>query len=348
PENVEAGKPLRYSATIDILPKLEVRDFDGLPAKRPRRAITEQDVDRSVEHLRERLAELRPVEEREQARAGDFVLIDYDASIDGKPLPEGKRENRLVELGKGSMPPEIDAALEGMSVGETKTVDVEFPKEYPDENVAGRSGRFVVSLRGIRQKVLPPADDELAKEHGECATLAELREKLREQITQSFDRQADEQVREQLIDELVRRNPFDVPRSLVERQVDSFIEELLTRIGEERTRLEKDAERLEKLRAEYRPSAERQVRAVLLLDAFAEQNGIDVGEDEVERRIDEMAARAGERAARFRELYREPDVRAELRSRLARERALERITAAARIEPFDVTESVVAPTAEKG
>jgi trigger factor len=348
PDAIEPGKPLRYSATIDVLPKIEIANPAGLPAKRPLRIISDDDVDRAVEALRESLAELRPVADRDEARDGDFVAIDYAASIDGKPLPNGKRENRLVELGKGTLPPEIERALVGTKIGQENQVEVQFPKEHPDQAVAGKTVGFDLVLRGIREKVLPPADDELAKEHGECATLAELRGRLRERLAESFSREADERVREQLIDELVRRNAFEVPRSLVERQVDSFIEDLLARTGERRAEVERDAQQLEKLRDEYRPRAERQVRAVLALDALAEQDGIEVAEADVEERISQLAARMGEQSTRVREAYRDSTARAELRARIARERALERVVASARIENVEVAESVVAPPAEKG
>src|SRR6185295_10593257 len=113
PEDVAAGKPLRYSATVDILPKIEVAEFQALPAKRPRRTVGEADVDRAVESLRESLAKLRPGEDREEVAAGDFVTLDYVAMVDGKQLPGGKRENRLIELGKGAVPEEMERVLVG-------------------------------------------------------------------------------------------------------------------------------------------------------------------------------------------------------------------------------------------
>jgi trigger factor len=348
PESIEAGKPLRYSATVDVLPPIEIREREGLPAKRPRRAIGEEDVDRAVVQLRESLAELRPVEGRDEAREGDFVSIDYDVSVDGKPLPGAKRENRLFELGAGNGPAEIDRALAGAKVGEHRTADVDFPEDHGDRALAGKRARFDLTLRGIREKILPPADDELAKEHGECTTLEELRAKLRERLAESYRREADDQVRGQIVDELVKRNPFDVPQSLVERQVASFVEDLTSRLGERRAELERDAERLEKLRADYRPRAEQQVRAVLALDAVARDMGIAIADADVDRRIGEMAANAGEQGARLREIYREDGARAELRARLARERALDAIVSAARVEDVEVPANVVAPKQENG
>jgi trigger factor len=348
PESIEAGKPLRYSATIDVLPKIEIGNTIGLSAKRLRREITDADVDRAVEQLRESLAELRPVEGREDAREGDFVSVDYAGFVDGRPLPDGKRENRLFELGKGGAPAEFERALVGANVGESRTVEISYPAEHADAAVAGKSARFDIRLRAIREKILPAMDDDLAKEHGECATLAELRAKLRERIAESMRREGDEHVREQVLDQLLQQNPFDVPRSLVDRQVNAFVEDLLERIGAQREALERDTERLDKLREEYRPRAERQVRAVVALDAVAEHDQVEVSEQDVDQRVAELVRRAGEHAARLREIYRDPSSREELRARMARERALDAIVAAARVEDVDPPINVVAPVGEKG
>ena len=150
----------------------------------------------------------------------------------------------------------------------------------------------------------------------------------------------------------MKRNPFEVPKSLVDRQVDAFVEDLFARLGERRAELERDTERIAKLREDYRPRAEHQVRAVLALDALAGEQKIEIGDDEVEKRISEMAAQAGEQAARLREYYGDPTVRADLRARLARERALDEIVALASVEDVDadveVASTDVAPTGEKG
>ena len=151
-----------------------------------------------------------------------------------------------------------------------------------------------------------------------------------------------------MLEELVRRNPFEVPQSLIGRQVDAFVEDLMSRLGDQRAELERDAQRLEKLREDYRPRAEQQVRAMLALDAFAEKSGIAVTDQEVDQRIGDLAMQAGNHAARVREIYRDDAARAELRGRMTRERALEQILAAARIEDVDVAGNVVAPNAENG
>ncbi len=239
PESIESGKPLRYSATIDVLPKIEIGDTNGLAAKRPRREVTETDVDRAIEQLRESLAELRPVEGREEAREGDFVSIDYAGFVDSRPMPDGKRENRLFELGKGMVPPEFERALVGAKVGESKTVEVSYPTEHADASIAGKTARFDLSLRAIREKILPAADDDLAKEHGECPTLAELaRQASRANRAIRFSARATNRFASNCSTSSCSSNPFEVPVSLVDRQVNAFVEDLLDRVGAQRAALE--------------------------------------------------------------------------------------------------------------
>ncbi|MEA2626630.1 MAG: trigger factor [Candidatus Binatota bacterium] len=335
PESLEIGKPLRYSATVEIQPPVEIQEWEGLPGKRLRRAVTDQDVEHALEQVRQSLAELRPVEDRDEARVGDYVAVDYVASIDGRELPQSRRENRLLEVGAGAVSPELDRALDGMRVGERRSVDVPFPEDHPDAALAGKSASLDVTLRGIREKVVPPVDDDLAREHGDCETLDDLRALLRRRMEESIAREAEEQLREELIGELISRNPFDVPRSFCDRQTEAVIDDILARSGTRREDLGADGTRLEEIRREVAPRAEHQVRAVLALDALGARLGIAVDDGEMEQRIEEMAGRAGENADKLRAAYRDAGARDALRARLAREHTLERLAAAAHVEEVD-------------
>jgi trigger factor len=342
PESIAPGTPLRYQATVDILPEIHIVDAAGVAAKRPVREVVDADVERALTDVRESLAELRPIEDRTQPARGDFVVLDYTAKLEGEEAGEPKRENRMVEVGGGSMPPEIDLAIQSMSVGQARVVPVTYPTEGADPKIAGKTVAFEITLRGLREKVLPPVDDDLAREHGDAETLDELRAKLRERITASIRHAADEQVRDQLVDALLEKNPFEVPKSMVDRQTESLANELF-RSARGAESLRGDEAAMTKLKEELRPRAERQVRAALALETLAKQEKIEISASDVEARIDAMASQAGEHAERLRAAYGREEVREELQARLVRERALEWIVEHAAIEDVVVPADVVAP-----
>jgi trigger factor len=341
PESIAPGSPLRYQATVDVLPEIRITEATGMAAKRPIREVVDADVERALGEIRESLAELRPIEDRLQPTRGDFVVLDYEAKLEGEPAAEAKRENRMVEIGAGAMPEEIDLALQSMSVGQTRVVPVTYKADHPEPKLAGKTVDFEITLRGIREKILPAIDDDLAREHGDAETLDELRAKLRERIAASIRHGAEEQVRDQLVDALLEKNPFEVPKSMVDRQVDALADDLFRGRGSEALRA--DEAMMTKLKTELRPRAERQVRAALALETLAKQEDLTVAPSDVDTRIEAMAAQAGEHAERLRTAYRREEVREELEARLVRERALEWLVEKAAIEDVVVPADVVAP-----
>jgi trigger factor len=347
PESIHPGSPLRYTATVEVLPEIEIEQFEGLPARRPRRLVTDRDVDEAIEQVRESLAELRPIEDREEPRAGDLALVDWSISIEGQPQPPGAPETRLVELGKGALPRPVEEALGTMKVGESREVDVEVSPPGGDPGAPARRARFRLTLRGLRERVRPPLDDELAREHGECETLEELRSRIRQRLEERFAAAAEEAVREQLLDELLRRHPFEAPAALVERETERLVREIAERTGLARTESDADPDRLARLAAEVRPRAERRVKAVLALDALARRLGIAVSESDLEEAFARIARSTGREIEKIRAAYSEAAALEDLRRRIARERALARVVASARIEEVDaIGEGVVADLPE--
>ncbi|MGH7805019.1 MAG: trigger factor [Candidatus Binatia bacterium] len=342
PESIAPGSPLRYQATVDVLPEIRIAEASGIAAKRPVREVVDADVERALTDVRESLAELRPIEDRTQPARGDFAVLDYSAKLEGEEAGEPRKENRMVEVGANAMPPEIDLALQSMSVGQTRTVGVTYPTEGADAKVAGKTVEFEIVLRGLREKVLPPIDDDLAREHGDAETLDELRAKLRERISASVRHAAEEQVRDQLVDALLEKNAFDVPKSMIDRQTESLANDLF-RNARGADALRGDEAAMTKLKDELRPRAERQVRAALALETLAKQENIEVTDNDVDARVETLAAQAGEHAERLRAAYRKEEVREELQARLVRERALEWIVEHAAIEDVVVPADVVAP-----
>ena len=242
--------------------------------------------------------------------AGDIVSVDLTSRLEGAESVH--REGVLVEAGAGTFPLALERQLVGQHRGAQLTLRVPYPREYPNAGLAGKTAEFDIVIRELRAKELPPLDDDFARDHGRCQSLAELRTRLRADLEREAEMRAIDAVRESLLDQLIARHPFDVPPTLVERRVETDRERALAEV-----------------RTELQPRAERQVRAELLLDAVAIRLGITVDEREVEVEIDAMAARENHAPERLRALYHRPEAHAALHAKLVRERTLARLIAEA-------------------
>src|SRR5579884_2492488 len=306
-EGLTPGQALRYAATIDVRPVIEVR-----------------------ESLRQSVAQLRPIEGRTIVEAGDVVTVDVTSRVDGgEPV---RREGVMLEAGAGSFPEALERLLVGQPLGARRAFDVTYPADHPRPALAGKRVHFDVEVKEIRLKELPPLDDDFARDHGRCETLAELRARIRADLEERAAQRAEEIARATVVDQLIARHPFEVPPSLVERRTEAWLASLDVKLAADAA--EREAQ-LERLRAELRPGAERDVRAELVLEAVAAHAGITVSEDDVAAEIAALAAREGRAPERVRAFYERPEARAALRARLVRERALAHVMRHATIVSTD-------------
>lgn len=294
-QQVEEGKPLVFTATVEVRPRLRFEDADykGIELDRPTTEVTDQDVDAMVDSLRERFAELEPV--ARPAHANDYVVMDIRASVHGQDVADATRQDYLYEVGSGEFGPKLDAELEGKRAGEILKVNDVLPERFGDD--AGREVSLQVLVKDVRAKKLPAADDEFAKTASEFDTLGELRAELAEQIAQSKDRAADGIIRDAALGALIERTRVDLPESLVD-------EETGHRVSHARERAERAGTTLDQLlasqgfdelrfRADARQHAERAIIADLVLEAVARAEDIQVTPEELAREITGLAAALG-------------------------------------------------------
>lgn len=294
-QQVEEGKPLVFTATVEVRPRLRFEDADykGIELERPTTEVTDQDVDAMVDSLRERFAELEPV--ARPAHANDYVVMDIRASVHGQDVADATRQDYLYEVGSGEFGPKLDAELEGKRAGEILKVNDVLPERFGDD--AGREVSLQVLVKDVRAKKLPAADDEFAKTASEFDTLGELRAELAEQIAQSKDRAADGIIRDAALGALIERTRVDLPESLVD-------EETGHRVSHARERAERAGTTLDQLlasqgfdelrfRADARQHAERAIIADLVLEAVARAEDIQVTPEELAREITGLAAALG-------------------------------------------------------
>jgi trigger factor len=327
------GDALRYSVTVDVRPVIALGDIGSFDVVRPSSTVTDEEVERVLGSLRDSVAQLRPISDRQVVEAGDVVTLSLTSQLEGaEPV---RRESVLLEAGGGSFPLALERQLVGQHRGAHLSLEVPYPTNYQNASLAGRSVHFEVEVVDLRAKELPPLDDEFARDHGRSDTLAELRARIRADLERQAAERADGAVRDAILDQLIARHPIDAPVSLVDRRCDAMLATLEGRLpagGEE--------EALASLRAQLRPRAERDVRADLLLDAIAERDGLMPGEEEIGAEIEALAAREQQSPERVRALYDRAEARSALRVRLGRQRALERLVSAARIVPVPGPEEV--------
>lgn len=340
-EQAEPGGPLRYSATVEVKPEVVVSGYAGLDAERPLRPVAEADIDEFLARLRDSLAQLRPLTDRAEAQVGDVALVDYEARADQRLI--GRGENRLVEVGAGTGPDALGTHLVGVAVGSACRFEVDYPADHPNRDVAGRHVVITAQVKNLALKEVPTLDDDFAKDHGECATLAELRERVRGRLAAEAAHEADRAVRGALMQQLVQAHEVQAPHAMVDRRVESLVDDFLDRLGQRQPPASQVAELRARLRSDLEPRAREQIKAELILEALARQERLDIPDADIDGEIERFAERAGNASERVRALYQDPAARDGLRAQLLQERALDLVVARANIRTVERKSSVAEP-----
>lgn len=320
---LEEGKPFTFSALVEVKPEIQVKDYIGVAVEKVKLSVDERQVKQALRHLQEQHAQLEPVEERDVVESGDFVILDFSGTVEGKPFPGGQRKEYPLEIGSGKVLPQFEAAIVGLKRGIEHTISVTYPEDYFNRELAGKRVVFLVTVQSIKKKVLPPLDDDFAKDHGECASLVELKEKLRGRLEKELQEIQTADLKEKLLGRLIEANPFEIPPAMVDRQVRYLMERHQRRLTGQGTTSAAVPFSPEELRKELEPQARRQVQATLLIETIATLEKITVSEAEIGLRIDEIAQAAGERGSTAREVYRQSDARDDLRSQMVFDRAVD-------------------------
>src|SRR3989304_5085778 len=299
------------------------------------------------EVIKEGHAGLEVVGDRKIVQRGDFVTLDFEGSIGGKPFAGGKGENYVLEVGSGHALPQFEDAVAGLELGEQRTVQIKYPDDYPNQEIAGKAVDFSLVVREIKQKVLPALDDDFAKDHGECASLAELREKIRARLEDEIKHIQNEGLKEQLVGRLIEKHPITPPGSMVERQTRYLMERYQEQASRQPPSDSSPAPSLEETRKSLENRAARQVRATLLIERISQIEKIGVTENDVQERVDQLVRAAGERAKMVRDNYSRPEARDDLRAQLVFDRTVSYLLERAKVMEIDPPPPMVDEPGEK-
>jgi len=292
--HLHQGEPLRFKAAFEVLPEIKLEGYKELRADKREIAVSEDDVEQALADLRERHASFNPVEGRTLAD-GDFAQVSLDGnpkSVEGK-IGEGQpvhMDEVLVEIaGKNTMP-EFTEHLRGTSAGDERTFDVNYPEDTQDKRLAGKTFSYAVKVQSIKQKSLPELNDEFAKQLGEFQTMGDVRKAIREQIESERKHQAEHDAKEKLVGELIQRNDFEVPDSLIEQQIEIRLERGLRALAAQGLTAEQMKKMdLQRLRVGQREQAIHDVKAALLLERVAEEENLQVSDEELNQELESLA-----------------------------------------------------------
>jgi trigger factor len=291
PPELAAGSPYKYQATVEITPEIQNIDFKGLNLERTRYAATDSEVDIHLKNLQKNMAKYEKISDNRPVRDGDFILIDIDGSKDGAPIPEfAKIENFSMQIGKAVISDDFDKQLIGVQPGDFKAFKTQFDKDHPNEKLAGQEISFQVTLNEIRQEILPPIDDELAKKAGSYETVDDLKKVIMENLKQGYEKRTEQELNEQIFSQLIAKTEFEVPDALVEMELQGIIEEAERSFAYRNITLEEMGLSREGIAEKYRDTALKQVKRHLILDKIIDQETLTLADEEIEDGLGEMAA----------------------------------------------------------
>jgi len=334
----QRGQPLTFTAEVDVAPEFALPDYKGLPVKKHEHPVTDEDVTRTLDSLRDQQADFVDVTGR-GLQTNDFAVLDYTGIVDGKPVSELTPDAKVLGENKGfwmliaadSFLPGFCDQLLGAQAGEKRQVLVDIPADFPQKPLAGKKATYFVTVTGIKEKKLPEVNDEFARKVG-VESVEKLKEEIRKQLAAERAAEADSDVRRQIVDQLLARVSFDLPESLVAHETRSIIydvvrENSLRGVTKEQLEAKKD-----ELFGQATASAKDRLRVSFILDAIAEKEGIKVEETEIDQRIAQMAVRYRTTPDRLRAMLAERDGLGEVEEQVRVSKTLDFLVANAKVE----------------
>jgi trigger factor len=326
--NIEEGQPLTFTASFDTLPAFDPGDLSTITLRKPRVAIDDEAVNGALQRLRDRAARFEPVEGR-GVDHGDTVTLDLT-----RRDPDGKAEEHKgvsIELGAKANPPGFDEQLLGLEAGATRDFTIHYPADYTITELAGTDVGYTVTVNAIKRRILPELDDEFAKDLGEFETLDGLRTRVREDLEHEAHHAAERDLRAELMKALAARLPFDVPESLIQREMDRRVEEFARRLMDQQIDPRQAGIDWQAFRDSQHDPAKEAIAGALVLDEITRREQLDPTEDEVEQEIARYAERTGRTPTAVRAALDKEGGLSRVRAGLRREKAIDFVNGRATI-----------------
>ncbi len=288
-KGIETDKDFIYSATVEVQPVFEPKDYTGIEVEKEELEVTDSDLETRLEQLRQMYSTIESIEEDKEVAEGDFVSIDFEGKVDGEVRKELSSENYLLEIGSKTFIPGFEEQLTGARKGELREVQVTFPDEYQNKDFAGKESLFSVTVKDIKEKKIPDLDENFIKNFEAYETLEDLKKDIRKSLIEENESRIKTDLRNNIIIKLLDNNEFEVPSTFVDRQIYYMMMDTQQRMINNGMPPEKAAEISVTLHDRFKGDATRMVKTSLLLDKISEKESITVDEKEVEERLKELA-----------------------------------------------------------
>jgi trigger factor len=300
---LQEGEPFRYSFVVEVKPQVRAQEYKNIPAKRPPVEVSDEEVAAELALRRQANFHLRSLEEPRPIQQGDHAVLNFKTFADGKPVPDGEARGFHLEVGSNRFNPEFENELIGVSKGEEREIQVAFPPDYGNKNLAGKKATFQVAVKDIKEKVLPELNDEFAKNLGEFESLEDLRSAVRQELENSKKKRIDDEVWVQICDELLNRNPFEVPKSMVEQELQRMLDSIRFRLSSQNLTLEQAGMDEDTFKERNRQMAEKRVRTSILLERIAQQEGFEISDEELDQGLHGAAEKMNQPYDKVRDFY---------------------------------------------
>ena len=321
-----------FSASFDIRPEVNLRKFEGLEVEREKLEFDEKKVDQVLENIRSSRATQVDVLENRPAKTGDIAIVDFEGFVDGKPLENGAGQNHPLELGSNSFIAGFEEGIVGMSLGQTKTINLKFPEPYHAPELSGKPVDFKVTLQGLKKKELPELNEELLKSLGGPSNVEDLKKSIREDLEATEKKRIEDAFKNRLLKALVSANPVDVPASLQAEQKQMLIEDFKKRMADQgmpETDFEVYASKWD---ADFNKTAAEMIQSSFLVDALAKKQDLVCKKEDIEKKFADYAKQTGLEESRIREWYGRPDQMSRLTYLITEEKVIGYLTSVSKIK----------------
>jgi trigger factor len=294
---LKEGEPLLFKARFEVEPTIEIKDYTGIKVKSPKAKIEDHEVENILKNLQERAAEMISVENR-KSRQGDYLLIDIGWKIEGTKGNPQLQKDSSIHLGSSDNLPQFSRELEDLAINEEKSFTIEYPQDWRVKTLAGKKVSYQVKLKEIREKNLPPIDDNLAKDLGEFSSLSELKEKIIKDLTEEKEQKRVALLEDEILQRILEKNKIESPDIWIQQEVDFRARQLVNSLVQQGIEPQQISIDWQKFREENRSEAIQTVKKRMVLNQVAKQEGLSISDEEIKAEIEAIAKKSNETFAR--------------------------------------------------